>query len=730
MSTSRRACTLGLLAVLTAVAYAQTDPAEAEIKKLEAAAAEASSDLNALRRDLLSLRVRHPGTKAALRAAALLAALPSPLDRLDPANIPPLEKFDAQPKELVAILGEHRGRHGNPVTSVAFSSDGKRLASAGGYLARLWNTSNMRLLHTLRVSGSATSVAISKNGLLVAVGCSNGYLNVFDTPPDKAPIARTPINVASNSIYSVAIHPKNHHVAAACYDGLVRVFDVSEKAVKEVAQATGHKGVVHAVAYAADGKLASAGADRTIRLWEPGMPEYREKSRIETNPVAVTALTISSSGKTMASGLADGTVRLWNLPLGARPKTPRTVFQPSKSSIARLSFSPTATSLAITDSGLAAHVWSAGTLPKLRFKVDGNQAAVSAVAYAPDGKLLATGGADWTVRTYDLAKTKPIERFVPASHLGHVYATAISPDGKSLASGSVDKTVRLWDVAGAVPKSRTTLKGEGVPVYCLAYSPDGKLLAAGGQTTKVRQWDAVSGATRTTIPRPTTWVYQVAYSPDGRTLLSRSGKEVILSDPATGGTNHALDVHKATVHEAAWSPDGKSVATVCGEYERDARGVYLIKDKKYVPLDCTLRVFDAEKGEERAKVTTFEKAPLCVTFAVERPELLVCNGDYQLVPYAVSDDKLTPKDPWKEGYAYALYLKTTADGRYAYGVATGGETLVQWDARTGKRLKTWAVGEAIGGLSLSADGRHLVVGLGTGVVWIMRLEGPTMRKEG
>jgi WD40 repeat protein len=197
------------------------------------------TDRSAVRRDLLAFRLAYPGTAAAAQAAAFLAQLVSPLDAISPTTIPALERFDWQPKELVGILGEHRGRHGAAVTCVTYSPDGKLVASGGTHLVRVWDAD------TLRLQGTAgayyiTSIAFSHDSKALVVGGAYGDLRILDLGKGNAPQLRYNTQAGTSSIYAVAFNPDNKSVAAACYDNAIRAYDVSDKQIKELAIVNGH----------------------------------------------------------------------------------------------------------------------------------------------------------------------------------------------------------------------------------------------------------------------------------------------------------------------------------------------------------------------------------------------------------------------------------------------------------------------------------------------------------
>jgi roadblock/LC7 domain-containing protein len=187
---------------------------------------------------------------------------------------------------------------------------------------------------------------------------------------------------------------------------------------------------------------------------------------------------------------------------------------------------------------------------------------VNAVAFSPDGGLLATGSADQTARIWDIPSGQERTRL---AHGEGVAAVAFSPDGRLLATGSADQTARIWDAASGQERTRLS-HDEGV--LAVAFSPDGGLLATGSFDPTARIWDATSGQLRAELTHGGA-VWAVAFSPDGRLLATGSADQTARIWDAASGQERARVTHDGLVAAVAFSPDGRLLAT--GSFDGTAR---------------------------------------------------------------------------------------------------------------------------------------------------------------
>jgi WD40 repeat protein len=692
------------------------EKAEAALKPL-LARVQAGADAAKLRQDLLTFRQDYGGTRAAVRAAECLRRLPSSLDKLDPRKIPELDRFAWQPKELVAVLGEHRGRHAGGSSAVVVTPDGKTVISGGGDGMRIFDASTLRQRAHL---GYATGgLALTRDGKTLAAACSDGNVRLYDLTKNP-PAAGAVLPAASIYLSAVAFSPNGKLLAAGGGDNIVHVWDVPPPAGGKAKIALGvHTRPISALLFAPDNKtLVSASQDEAVRTWDVGSDVARDKVVIQGHASGATSLALAAEGKLLAVGCGDGSIRLWTLGTGKAAE--RAVLKGNGGWVYGLAFSNTGHTLASAAADGSVRLWNVGA-GKERGALEGHISAVTALAYSPNSQWMATGSIDGTVRVWDLGG-KPKQRFVVRGHLSIPYAIVFAPDGKALASGSNDRTVRIWSLTGAEPNQHALFKGDDVAIYTVAYGPDGRTLAAAGAGPAVRLYDPVFGRNRgATKGLPHGIISHIEFAPAGRNLLVTGLKEVVLWDLDRGREVRRFTGQMSPVTSTALAPDGRRFLTGGGQYEyKDGRPV--VKNGKYVFVDCVTRLWDVEQAGPVAEWKKHTMPVNAVAFSADGGQALACADELGVRRWtnATTPTEMPPAPTWASGVVRRL--APSPDGRL---LATFGpdHTLVVWELTTGKRLREWDLAEYAGDLAFAPDSRHLAVSLSTGPVYVLRLSG-------
>ncbi len=210
----------------------------------------------------------------------------------------------------------------------------------------------------------------------------------------------------------------------------------------------------------------------------------------------------------------EGGYTRWNLPVDAKRRLGKGVLN-------NMQLSPDGTRLAVASS-IGIWLYDADSGKELAL-LTGHTAEVLSVAFSPDGKTLASGSFDSTIRLWDVQTGELLKTLI--EHTNVVFSLAFNPDGKTLASGSHDGLIHLSDVqTGRILK--TTEHTDWV--MSVAFSPDGKTLASGSKDSTIQLWDTETNRVQQISVGHTSWVTSVAFSPDGKTLVSGSRDGTLL----------------------------------------------------------------------------------------------------------------------------------------------------------------------------------------------------------
>ncbi|CAD8117467.1 unnamed protein product [Paramecium primaurelia] len=237
-------------------------------------------------------------------------------------------------------------------------------------------------------------------------------------------------------------------------------------------------------------------------------------------------------------------------------------------------------------------------------KLDGHTGAVWSVCISPDGKIVASGSYDKSIRLWDIKTGQQKAKLV--GHTGTVWSVCISPDGNTLASGSQDNSIRLWDFKTGQQKGQ--LNGHTSTVLSLCFSPDGTTLASSSGDNSIRLWDMKTGQQIAKLEGHYSTVYSVSFSPDGTTLASGGWDSSIrLWDVKTGQQKAKLDGHISIVYSVSFSPDGTTLASS--------------------GWDCSIRLWDMKTGEQIAKIDGHTREVLSICFSPDGTLLASCSDD-------------------------------------------------------------------------------------------------------
>jgi WD40 repeat protein len=551
--------------------------------------------------------------------------------------------------DLVTLRG-----HREWVYSVAYSPDGRLIASAGGtpYDAQtpgdvmLWDATTGRLVRSLSgLELAASSLAFSPDGQRLAVA-------------------------EGDSKYKVR-------------PGAVKIWDVHTG--KLLVSLRGHTGLVWGVAFSSDGKrLASASADRTVKVWD--VEAARETATLREHTHFVLNVACSAEGTQLASVDNDGRVRLWDT------KTWQVLHTfPGSDCVA---FSPTAPRVAAGGENNTVKVWDASTGQELQ-TLRGHSGWVLSVAFSPDGTQLASASTDSTVRLWDIKSG--VELLTLRGHTWGVRSVAFSPDGQRLVSGSQDQTIKVWDLT-CNPQVLTFGKDSGYSA-AIAFDTDSRQLTTVNHRGRVALWDPATGSLRgeqeTALINRYLWpCANTVLAADGRYLaaVSRDDDRVVkVLDVPSGRECLALHGHTLPVFSVAFSPDGTRLASAAAKHYRSGG-------------PSEVKLWDAATGRELLTFQAHSQPVISLAFSRDG-RLASSSHDGTVKVWDVTTGRELLSLAGHQGAVASVAF--SRDGRRLASAGYEDRTVRLWDAATGRQLNLLPGRLQITHVAYSPDGSRL-----------------------
>jgi WD40 repeat protein len=431
------------------------------------------------------------------------------------------------PEHVAHVFGNLRLRHGNEVLGIAFSGDGRWLATASrDHTVKVWDMNNGHEVTAYRGHDRyVRAVAFSPDGTWIASAGGDADIRIWD--PQTGKDVKT-LKGTGNYITAMAVSPDGKHLLAAGDDRTLHVYNTADGKINRTIDYMLFGGL-RSLAFSSDGTRLAAGADNGyVRLWV--WPDMVTVNAVEywaqqDNEGASNFITFSPNTKNLIRCGSDA-IKVYDVPQpggAVAAGEPRILLTPPDD-------------------------------PKVKTKLH----QFTCAAVSKDGRTLFTGCTDGVIRLYDLDSGQAGGTF--KGHNGPITALGFNKQGTQLASASTDYTVRLWNFE-VVLQSRDFV-GHTEPIWCTDFSPDGEQIVSCGADRTCRTWDMASAKTLQTFGTAKAGLTTTHFSPNGKSILTGGGDGVLrLFEAGSGKEQQTFSGHTATVTASAFSADGSKIVS-------------------------------------------------------------------------------------------------------------------------------------------------------------------------
>ncbi|MFC9897267.1 WD40 repeat domain-containing protein [Nocardia sp. NPDC127579] len=455
--------------------------------------------------------------------------------------------------------------HAGAAIGLAYSNDGRHIVSGGqDGTVRLWDGKTAAPLEVLgRFRSAIHTVAFDAAGSRVALGSDDGTLRVIDVATRTVQIE---VQAHTDAVTGVAFGDNDTILVTGSRDGTIQRWNAENGdpvGAPSIADTAAPPAVL-TVAVNAGGRIASAGRDGKIRLWD--LDDHTAPPQVMDGHLgAVHSLAFSADGRRILSGGWDGTARLWDvdsaIQIRAEYAASGVRWTEGIHPVFSVALSRDGRRVAATQDGV---VQTGMTSDRFWNDVLTTPNWVYGLSFNENGRRLASGNYDGTIHIWDTDTGKIL--FDLLGHCGSVITVDYSPDGTYIASVGSDGTLRTWNAATGEPLLTIDTAEQADPggprqLDFLAISADGTRIATAGRDGKARVWDSATGTQIREIHADIQGLHVVAFTPDGSLVTGGKDHLVRLWNLDTGTQIRSMAGHEHAVTALAVSPDGSRIAT-------------------------------------------------------------------------------------------------------------------------------------------------------------------------